>query len=104
MSDYANKIEQAAVALANAVTAEMELEDTRHNVKLAAIESIMSSGDNKLTGKPHSFSSAEALVHTDDLYTAHLAKLRDAARARIVAKGQYDAAVIAATLQENINA
>jgi hypothetical protein len=103
MSDYANKIEQAAVTLADAVVHEMELEDTRHVVKLNAIEYIMGSGDNKLTGKPHSFSSAEALVHTDDGYAAHLAKLRHAARDRILAKGRYDAAVIAATLQENIN-
>jgi len=103
MSDYANKIEQAAVSLAAAVTHEMEMEDTRHVVKLNAIEYIMGSGDNKLTGKPHSFSSAEAVVHTDDGYAAHLAKLRNAARDRILAKGRYDAAVIAATLQENIN-
>jgi hypothetical protein len=104
MSDYANKIEQAAVALAAAVTHEMELEDTRHIVKLNAIEHIMGSGDNKLTGKPHSFSSAEAMVNTDDVYAEHLKKLRDAARARIVAKGAYDAAVAAARLQENLNA
>jgi len=63
----------------------------------------MGSGDNKLTGKPHSFSSAEAVVHTDDIYAEHLKKLREAARDRIVAKGRYDAAVAAAKLQENIN-
>jgi hypothetical protein len=104
MSDYANKIEQAAVALAAAVTHEMELEDTRHVVKLNAVEHIMGSGDNKLTGKPHSFSSAEAMVNTDDIYAEHLKKLRDAARERIMAKGRYDAAVAAAHLQENRNA
>ncbi len=103
MSNYANKIEQAAVSLADAVTHEMELEDTRHIIKLNAIEHIMGSGDNKLTGKPHSFSSAEAVVHTDDVYAAHLAKLRHAARDRILAKGRYDAAVAAAKLQENID-
>lgn len=103
MSDYANKIEQAAVSLADAVTHEMELEDTRHIIKLNAIEHIMGSGDNKLTGKPHSFSSAEAVVHTDENYAEHLAKLRHAARDRILAKGAYDAAVAAAKLQENIS-
>jgi hypothetical protein len=103
MSNYATKIEQAAVTLADAVVHEMELEDNRHVVKLNAIEYIMGSGDNKLTGKPHSFSSAEALVHTDDSYAAHLTKLRHAARDRILAKGRYDAAVAAARLQENIN-
>jgi hypothetical protein len=103
MSNYATKIEQAAVTLADAVIHEMELEDNRHVVKLNAIEYIMGSGDNKLTGKPHSFSSAEALVHTDDSYAAHLTKLRHAARDRILAKGRYDAAVATARLQENIN-
>lgn len=103
MSNYANKIEQAATTLADAVVHEMELEDTRHVVKLNAIEYIMGSGDNKLTGKPHSFSSAEALVHTDDSYAEHLTKLRHAARDRILAKGRYDAAVAAARLQENNN-
>lgn len=103
MSNYANKIEQAATTLADAVVHEMELEDTRHLVKLSAIENIMTSGDNKLTGKPHSFSSAEAVVHADDSYAAHLVKLRHAARDRILAKGQYDAAVAAAKLQESIN-
>ena len=103
MSNSANKIEQAAATLATAVVHEMELEDNRHVVKLNAIEHIMNSGDNKLTGKPHSFSSAEALVHTDDIYAAHLTKLRHAARDRILAKGRYDAAVAAARLQENIN-
>jgi hypothetical protein len=103
MSNYATKIEQAAVTLADAVVHEMELEDNRHVVKLNAIEDIMGSGDNKLTGKPHSFSSAEALVHTADSYAAHLTKLRHAARDRILAKGRYDAAVAAARLQENIN-
>ena len=103
MSDYATKIEQAAVTLADAVVHEMELEDTRHVVKLNAIEYIMGSGDNKLTGKPHSFSSAEALVHTDDSYAAHLTKLRHAARDRILAKGRYDAALASARLQEHSN-
>lgn len=102
MADHAKKIEKAAEALADAVVAEMALEDNRHNVKLSAIEHIMAAGDNKLTGKPHSFSSAEALVHTDDTYADHLSKLRDAARARILAKGAYDAAVAAARLQENL--
>ena len=102
--DYAKNIEIAAEALATAVEHEMMLEDNRHVVKLNAIEHIMSSGDNKMTGKPHSFSSADAMVHTDDIYAAHLKKLREAARDRIIAKGRYDAACATARLQENINA
>lgn len=103
MADYARNIETAAARLADAVVAEMALEDTRHTVKLNAIESIMKSGDNKMTGKPHSFSSAEALVHSDELYAEHLEKLRIAARERILAKGAYDAAVAAARLHEVTN-
>lgn len=102
MHESVKNILNAAARLANAVTAEMELEDTRHTVKLSAIEHIMGSGDNKLTGKPHSFSSAEALVHTDDLYTEHLERLRAAARERILAKGVYDAALACARLQEPV--
>jgi hypothetical protein len=90
----------AAARLATAVAREMELEDYRPRVKLQAIEHIMSSGDNKLTGKPHSFSSAETLVHVDDVYAAHLSQLREAAIERILAKGAYDAAIASARLQE----
>lgn len=104
MADFVNKIMQAATELADAVSKEMALEDNRHNVKLGAIERIMASGDNKLTGKPHSFSSAEAAVSTDGTYADYLEQLRSATRARILAKGAYDAALAAARLQEEVNA
>lgn len=89
-------IEARAATFADTVVREMELEDTRHRVKIAAIDRIMKGGDNPMTGKPHSFSSAEALVHTDSEYTAHLEQQREAARARILARGAYDAALAAA--------
>jgi hypothetical protein len=95
-------IEAKAEVFADAVVREMELEDTRHHVKIAAIERIMKSGDNPMTGKPHSFSSAEALVNTDAEYAAHLEKQRDAARARILARGAYDAAIAAAKVCETV--
>ena len=91
-------IEVAAHNLADAVTAEQTLEDNRINVKLAAIERIMAAGDNPLTGKPHSFSSAEAAVGTDSDYQSYLERQRSAVRTRILAKGNYDAAVAAARL------
>lgn len=100
MTGFARNIVIASQALADAVEKEMMLEDNRHTVKLAAITRIMNSGDNTLTGKPHSFSSAEALVHADVDYAAHLEQLRIAARERIIARGKYDAAVAAAELQE----
>jgi hypothetical protein len=84
--------------LADSVEAEQSLEDARINIKLAAIERIMARGDNQLTGKPHSFSSAEAVVNTDDDYQEYLERQRNAVRNRIIAKGVYDAAVAAARL------
>jgi hypothetical protein len=91
-------IEASAHNLAEAVAKEQSLEDNRINVKMAAIERIMSSGDNPLTGKPHSFSSAEALVGTDADYQTYLERQREAVKTRILAKGNYDAAVAAARL------
>jgi hypothetical protein len=91
-------IHRASVRLADSVEAEQSLEDARINIKLAAIERIMSRGDNTLTGKPHSFSSAEAVVNTDDEYQEYLERQRNAVRNRIIAKGVYDAAVAAARL------
>ena len=101
MTNFSNKIVLAAEQLADAVVKEMTLEDNRHNVKLQVIERIMV-GENKLTGKPHSFSSAETAAAADPAYTDYLEQLRDAARSRIIAKGVYDAAVIAGRLQEVI--
>jgi hypothetical protein len=92
-------IEQAAARLADAVVAETALEDARITAKLAAIDRIMAAGDNTFTGKPHSFSSAEAIVNTDDDYQTYLERQRNAMRDRIIARGAYDAAIAAARLQ-----
>lgn len=97
--DYAQHIIDAGDILAQAVKEEMTLEDMRAGVKIDAIERIMKSGDNPLTGKPHSASSAEAVVSQDAAYAAHLTQLRDAVARKIRAKAQYDAAVAAARLQ-----
>jgi hypothetical protein len=78
----------------------MQLEDHRAVVKLTAIDRIMRSGDNPMTGKAHSFSSAEAMVNTDEEYQNYLAKIRDAVRQRILARGSYDASLAAARLKE----
>lgn len=100
--DYAQHIVDAGDMLAAAVKEEMTLEDERANVKFAAIERIMRAGDNPLTGKPHSFSSAEAQVHTDFDYSEYLGRCREAAAKRIRAKAQYEAAVAAARLQAEV--
>lgn len=91
-------IARAGRALAEAVLAEQSLEDARINAKLAAIDRIMAKGDNQFTGKPHSFSSAENIVNTDEEYQAYLERQRQAVRAKILAKTAYDAAVAAAHL------
>lgn len=91
-------IETTTHTLAETVMAEQALEDNRINIKLAAIDRIMSRGDNQFTGKPHSFSSAEAVVNTDEEYQSYLERIRLAVRDRIIAKGNYDAAVAAARL------
>lgn len=101
MTDFVKDIETAASNLADATNAEMRLEDERIAHKLAAIDRIMSAGENKFTGKPHSFSSAEALVNTDFDYQEYLSRLRAAVRDRIIARGNYDAALAAARIQEH---
>jgi hypothetical protein len=96
--DYAKQIERAGDALADAVKIEMTLEDTRPQIKFAAIERLMAAGDNPLTGKPHSFSSAEAQVHIDQTYMDFLARVREATVNRIRARAQYEAALAQAQI------
>jgi hypothetical protein len=103
VTDIVKNIETAAAQLADATVAEMQLEDHRITVKLAAIDRIMHSGDNPLTGKPHSFSSAEAIVNTDEEYQNYLARVRDAVRQRVLARGNYDASLATARLKEGAN-
>lgn len=98
MNSEADKIVAAGNELADAVFHEMKLMDERHVVKMQAIDDIMASGDNPKTGKPHSFSSAEALVESNPDYAAHLSKLREAARDRVIAKAKYDSAYVAGLL------
>lgn len=92
------KIETATKNYAAAVKTEMSFEDNRAEVKMAAVQRIMRAGDNAMTGKPHSYSSAEAIVNTDREYNDYLGKIREAAAARIIARGAYDAAIAEARL------
>jgi hypothetical protein len=98
MSDHVAGITTAGADLADAIFAEMKLMDERHVVKMQAIDEIMASGDNPKTGKPYSFSSAEAQVESHPAYAAHLGKLREAARDRVLAKAAYDSAYVAGLL------
>ena len=82
-----------ATEYAAAVAHEMKLEDERIGVKMAAIDRIMKSGDNALTGKPHSFSSAESVVNTDKEYAEYLSKQRDATMQKILLKTKMEVAL-----------
>ena len=104
MTNFVDHIKTAAANLADATAAEMRLEDERIAHKLAAIDRIMSRGDNPLTGKPHSYSSAESVVNTDEDYQTYLGKIRSAVHDRIIARGTYDAALAEARLKEHVNA
>lgn len=94
-------VTDASEKLAEATKNELSLEHSRHVVKMQAITRIIKSGDNPLTGKPHSFSSAELLVEQDPDYSGHLAKLREAVENRILARGNYEAAILEAQLTAN---
>lgn len=96
------KIKEAVEIYAAAVKAEMTLEDNRAQVKMAAVQRIMRAGDNPMTSKPHSYSSAEAIVNTDREYSDYLEKMRNAAVARILARGTYDVALTAARLAAGV--
>lgn len=101
MRDVVKQIEEAYKNYAAAAEAEMALEDGRAAVKNAATERIMRGGDNPLTGKPHSFSSADAIVNTDAEYAEYLAKVRAASVARILARGAVDAALASSRISAN---
>jgi hypothetical protein len=96
-----DNIASATGVYAAAVEKEMAIEDSRVVAKMAAINRIMTAGDNPLTGKPHSFSSAEALVNTDSEYSDYLGKLREATKQRILARGDYEMQILAAQLIAN---
>lgn len=81
------EILDASRDFADAVYAKQELEDNRIHVKMAAIDRIMASGDNPHTGKPWSFSAAEAAVNTDEEYATYLQRLREATRHEILTRG-----------------
>lgn len=99
LSKLVTNVSDAAANLAEATAAEMKLEDERVAHKLMAIDRIMSRGDNALTGKPHSYSSAESIVNTDEGYQEYLGQIRAAVRNRIIARGGYEAALVEARLQ-----
>ena len=90
-------LEEAGRRLAAATHREQTLEDGRAAEKAAAIGRLMQ-GTNGLTGKPHSASSAEAVVETDADYAGYRRAQADAVQERIFARTAYDAAHLNAQL------
>ena len=76
-------------AYARATDDYLDLENRRVHEKIAAIKRIMEK-PNDMTGKAHSFSSAEAIVNTDDTYMNYLDRIRRAQVDQLLARGQYE--------------
>lgn len=91
-------VEIAGAAYATATAHETSLEDNRHVAKLDAMLRVMQTSTNALTGKPHSASSAEAVVEMDHEYAAYRANQRDAVRETIKARAAFYAAQYSAQL------
>lgn len=88
-------VENAAIALGLAQNHEAALEDDRAIVKAEAIRRMIGT-ENPATGKPHSASSAEAVVEQDEQYATHRRAQRDAVLATQRAWGAYEAAKLRA--------
>lgn len=85
-------IEGAAILFARASERELDLEDTRHLVKKAAMNRIIESG------AATSATAAEKLVHEDIAYASHLQAQRAAVVEKIVFEGKFRAAQLRARL------
>lgn len=95
MHEHLAKIHRAAEGLAEATDIVAALEDQRPLIKRDAIGRLMQE-TNPLTGKPHSATSAEAVVESDAIYAAHRRSQRQAEVEKIFARAAYEAAVLAA--------
>lgn len=101
MSDALELIAQAEVAAqtaAAATLAEAELADDRPLVKHRAVLRIASTGTQPLTGKAHSYSSAEVMVEEDPEYADHLRRVREAAAERATRQAEAWGAKLRAEL------
>jgi hypothetical protein len=83
--------------LAHAIERVMQLEDGRSLVKAEAIRRMVGT-ENPLNGKPHSASSAEAIVESDAEYASYRKQQRDAEVEKHRAYAAYEAAKLGARL------
>lgn len=91
------EIERAATETAAAHDRVTLLEDARAQLKAEAIQRLMQT-TNPLTNKPHSASSAEAVVETDAEYASHRKLQRSAEVDRWLTLGKYESAKLTARL------
>lgn len=95
---YLAAIETLGMELGKARAAEVELADQRIEVKVQAIREIIANGPNEFTGKPHSYSSAEAIVELHPAYQAHRRKQADNLLLQELVKGKLAVAQLRAKL------
>jgi hypothetical protein len=104
MTDAALALEALELAAERCATAHnrvSELEDDRALVKAACIKAMIGT-ENAATGKPHSASSAEAVVESWPEYQRHRAAQREAEVERRRSLGQWHAAQLKARLASAI--
>lgn len=101
MSNVHDTIMAAMDNWAEKVSEYTDLENKRIHEKIAAIGRIMEK-PNELTGKPHSFSSAEAVVNTDEAYQEYLGRCRQAQVEQMRAQGNYEATKLAAIVETSV--
>lgn len=95
--DVIDRITMAGDMLGRAMAREAETQSQKGPKKAEAIRRLMGT-PNSLTEKPHSASSAEAVVELDPEYFTFLKECRIAIAERYEAQANYDAAVLRAQL------
>jgi hypothetical protein len=89
--------EKAGIAYAKLCAQEMDLEAGRAAVKRDALRRIMA-GDNDLTKRPHSASSAEDIVSTDPVYREYLKTMSETVLEKNIAFAHAQASRLMAEL------
>lgn len=98
VQELITEAEVVAKRAAEAVLTEASLADRRPLIKHRAVLRVASTGAQPLTGKPHSYSSAEAMVEEDPDYAEHLELLREATQERANLQAEAWAAKLRAEL------
>lgn len=101
LSDIQELITEAEVLAkrtADAALTEASLTDRRPLVKHRAVLRLAASGVQPISAKPHSYSSAEAMVEEDPDFAEHIEMLREATQERANLQAEAWAAKLRAEL------